>query len=119
MAWPVMRAHLQMERQELITEFAEKIGEHLGVSGVQEVWQAAVEGKAFKLLVEKDYRVPGFVDTDGYRLLLHPPRSPHTSIPDVVDEIIETVLGKNGSVYFVENDQLRDYGHIALIERYT
>ena len=50
-AWPPMRSHLNNERVQLTKEFTEKIGEDLGISGVQEVWEANKERKAFKLLV--------------------------------------------------------------------
>ena len=118
MAWPVMRSHLNNERARLIQEFTEKIGEHLAISGIQEVWQAAKEGKAFKLLVEKDFRSPGFVDKDAYRLYLRPPQKPHKVLADAVDDVIEMVLEKNGHVFFTDNGMLKDYQRIALITRY-
>lgn len=116
--WPAMYEHLQTEREQLINEFREIIGEHRGVSGIQDVWEAAKEGRAFKLLVEKDYRCPGFVTEDDYNLYLRPPKSTHKTLPDAVDELIETVLQKNGKVYFTDNDLLKDYGRVALITRY-
>ena len=118
MAWPVMRSHLNNERVQLIKEFNEKIGMNLGVSGIQDIWSAAKEGKAFKLLVEKDYRCPGFVDRDEYYLYLRPPQKPHKVLADAVDDIIEMVLEKNGHVFFTDNGMLKDYQRIALITRY-
>ena len=116
--WPAMYEHLQAERKQLINEFKEMIGEHRGVSGIQDVWEAARERKAFKLLVEKDYRCPGFVTENDYKLYLRPPKASHKTLPDAVDELVETVLQKNGKVYFTDNDWLKDYGRIALITRY-
>lgn len=116
--WPAMFEHLQNERKQLINEFREMIGGHRGVSGIQNVWEAAKEGKALKLLVEKDYRCPGFVTADDHTLHLRSLKAPHKILPDAVDELIETVLQKNGKVYFTDNDWLKDYDHIALITRY-
>lgn len=116
--WPAMYEHLQAERKQLLNEFKEMIGGHRGVSGIQNVWEAAKEGKALKLLVEKDYRCPGFVTGDDYNLYLRPPNAIHKILSDAVDELIETVLQKNGQVYFTDNEWLKDYGHIALITRY-
>jgi hypothetical protein len=118
LVWPAMYAYLQNERAKLINEFKEKIGEHLGTSGIQEIWEAAYEGKAFKLLVEKDHRCPGFVDETDYHLSLRPPQRPHKVLVDVVDDLMEMVLEKDGKVFFVDNDLLKDYGRIALITRY-
>jgi hypothetical protein len=116
--WPVMYEHLQSERNQLINEFKEMIGGHRGLSGIQNVWEAAKEGKAFKLLVEKDYRCPGFVTDNDYNLYLRSPKAVHKILPDAVDELIETVLQENGKVYFTDNDLLKDYSRIALITRY-
>jgi hypothetical protein len=116
--WPLMQSHLDNETVELIKEFIEKIGEHRGISGIQEVWQAALEGKGLKLLVEKDFRKPGFVAKDAFRLFLRPPQNSHKILADAVEDIIEMVLEKNGQVFFTENDALKDYQRIALITRY-
>jgi hypothetical protein len=116
--WPVMRSHLNNERLRLIQEFIEKIGEHHAVSGIQEVWQAVKEGKAFKLLVEKDFRSPGFVDKDAYRLYFRRSQEPLKVLADAVDDVIQMVLEQNGQVYFVANGMLKDYQGIALITRY-
>lgn len=116
--WPAVRLHMNNERELLLKEFIEKIGEHHAISGVQEIWKAAYEGKAFKLLVEKDFRKPGFVTKDTYRLYLRPPKKVHNIIADAVDDIIEMVLEKNGQVYFTDNGMLKDYQRIALITRY-
>lgn len=117
-AWPAMQQHLQQERVMLVREFEEKIGEQRGVSGIQQVWEAAKEGRAFKLLVEKDYRSPGFVTANDYRLYLRPPKETHRALADAVDELIEMVIEKKGKVYFTDNDMLKDYQRIALITRY-
>ncbi len=117
-AWPVIYLYLKKERAILVKEFAEKIGEGLGITGIQDIWRATQEGKAFKLLVEKDYRSRGFLTEDEYHLLLHPPGGPHKILPDAVDDLIETVLEKKGHVFFMDNDMLKDYNRIALITRY-
>ncbi len=116
--WPVMLAYLEDERQQLVKEFREKIGARLAISGIQEIWKAAGEGRAFKLLVEKDFRCPGFVVENDPHLYLRPLQEPHKILADAVDELIETVLEKGGHVCFTGSDALNDYGHVALITRY-
>lgn len=118
MVWPVMQSHLQNEVELLVKEFEEKIGEHLGISSVQEVWRASKEGRGLKLLVEKDFCCPGFVEKETNHLYLKQPQKPYSTIADAVDEIIEMVLEKNGQVFFTENGRLKDYDQIALIARY-
>ena len=78
-----------------------------------------MEGRGLKLLVEKDFSIPAYVkNTNDYELYLRPPKEPHKALPNVVNNLIETVLDKNGEVFLVENDILKDYGRIALITRY-
>ncbi len=115
---PIIFNYLQNKRTKLIEEFIEKIGQHLGTSGIQDIWSAAMEGKAFKLLVEKDYRYPGFLDENNFHLYLRPPQKQHTVLADAVDDLIELVLKKEGKVFFVDNGLLKDYERIALITRY-
>ena len=117
-AWPLMLTYREKEQQKLIKEFEEKIGERHGISSIEDVWSAAKEGKGFKLLVEKDYRCPGFITENEYQLYLRPPDKPHKILADAVDDLIETVLEKNGRVIFVGNGALKDYSQIALITRY-
>jgi hypothetical protein len=113
-----MFAYVQHEREQLIKEFEEKIGNHLGISGIQEVWEAAGEGKAFKLLIEKNFRCPGFIIETDPHLYLRPPQKPHKILADAVDDLVETVIGKGGHVYFTDDELLKDYGRVALITRY-
>lgn len=108
----------QQEQLRLINEFREKIGENRGVSGLQDTWSAAKEGKALLLLLEKDYRCPGFLTADEYQLYLRPPGKLHKSVADAVDDLVETVLEKNGRVFFTDNGMLKEYNRIALITRY-
>jgi hypothetical protein len=116
--WPLMINYREQEQKNLVNEFEEKIGERLGISGIEDIWSAAKEGKAFKLLVEKDYRCPGFLTENEYHLYLRPPERSHRVLADAVDELIETVLEKNGQVIFMDNGKLKDYSRIALITRY-
>jgi hypothetical protein len=113
-----MQNNLENEWRELIREFEEKIGNGLGVNGIQNTWSAAMEGKGLKLLVEKDFRVPGFLTDNMYHLYTKPPKKKHKIIPDAVDGLIETVLNKNGRVFFVDNGALAAYQKVALITRY-
>jgi len=117
-AWPLVFTQLRNNHRMLIKDFEEKIGENRGISGIGEIWKAAVEGRAFKLLVEKDYSCPGFIAGDDKRLYRRPPKKPHTILPDAVDTLIGMVLEKNGQVFFTDNDLLKDYGKTALITRY-
>lgn len=116
--WPMMQRHYHAESRKLLSEFVKKYGGNLGVFGIEEVWQAAQEGRAHQLLVEKDYRVPGFISLEDNKFHLKSPNKTHKLVADAIDEIIGMVLEKNGEVYFTENNELEEYRHIAMIKRY-
>jgi hypothetical protein len=116
--WPAMFEHLQNQRKLLIKEMEEKIGAHLVFSGIQPVWQATKEGKAFKLLVEKDFRKSGFITDGGYQLHVRPTEKAYKIVTDAVDDVMEMVLETGGQVFLTDNQLLKDYEHIALITRY-
>ncbi|HEY0678694.1 MAG TPA: hypothetical protein VGD17_10435 [Chitinophagaceae bacterium] len=118
LAWDTMKIHFENEAEFALKEFEDKIGKQRGVSGIEHVWTATQEGRGLKLLVEKDFSVPAYVAADKTHLYLNAPRMPHKGIPDAVDEIIQAVLEKKGSVYFFDNGGLDNYRHIALITRY-
>ncbi|MDE3213199.1 MAG: hypothetical protein KGM98_08190 [Bacteroidota bacterium] len=117
-AWHAVQQHVSKDRLHLKEVFAEEIGHHRGVNGIQEVWKAAGEGRGYKLLVEKDFRKAGFVEKDRFHLYLRPPRRSHKILADAVDDIIESVLETNGQVFFTDNGALKEYNRIAMITRY-
>ena len=76
-------------------------------------------GKGWKLVLEKDYKVPGFlVKGNEQFLMLRPPKEDHITMPDAVDSIIEMVMDKGGQVFFTDRDRLQKYNGIILITRY-
>ncbi|HET6766428.1 MAG TPA: hypothetical protein VFH08_03480 [Chitinophagaceae bacterium] len=101
-AWDQLKSFIDLQKLKSVDEFKEKIGTGLAVYGVEEVWRAAKEGKAFRMLVEKEYNRSAFV----------------TQEVDTVNEIMSTVLEKNGKIIIVEKDDLKDFKRIALINRY-
>lgn len=118
LVWPLVKSALAEQRQERLAELDRAIGERRFASTVGEVWRMANQGRGRLLLVEEDYHYPGRLDESGVHLLpAEDPAAPGV-IDDAVDEIIETVLSKQGQVVFVENGQLAAHQRIALTLRY-
>jgi len=114
-AWPLMRSHLEQRRIMMLRELEVQYYAGKSIPGVSEIWLAAHQGKGFRLLVEKDYHRAGFLNDTEEQLYLHPPKNMRKILTDAVEDCIETVLNKNGEVYFVENGSLQEYDHIAMI----
>lgn len=116
--WPLVEAALAEQRQQYMVELDRAIGEQKVASTVGEIWRMAHEGRGRMLLVEEDFHYPGRVDETGFHL--SPADDPTTPgfIEDAVDDIIETILSKQGRVVFIPNGQLETHQRIALILRY-
>jgi len=108
----------QHEIQSLIDSLDELQGMKKVTSGIRDVWSSAIAGKGDVLLVEKDFRKVGYTLQNGQQVSLSVPLVKHETIPDLVDQIIETINDKGGKVVFAEDRQLEKYDHIALILRY-
>lgn len=118
LVWPLVKANLAEDRKRHLLDLEKAVGERKVGSGVGEVWRYAAEGRGRRLLVEEGFHFPGRVDDSGMHLTpADEPGAPGV-IDDAVDEIIETVLGKQGRVVFVEDGSLDAHQRIALILRY-
>ena len=118
MVWPLVNASLAEKRRQVLSELDQAIGERKVVSTIGEVWRLAHEGRGSRLLVEEDFHYPARVDETGMHLTPAEDLAAPEVLDDAVDVLIETVLGKQGQVTFVENGELEAHQRIALILRY-
>jgi len=116
--WPHVRDALAEQRQQVLSELDKAVGERKSASTIGEVWRLANEGRGHQLIVEKDFHFSARVDETGRHLLPAEDVTAPGVMDDAVDEIIETVLSKQGQVVFLENGQLEAHQRIALILRY-
>lgn len=119
-SWEILSERQREEQCKLIDELKEAFGWELLVTGLEQVWGAAFEGKGLELVLEKDYREHGWISADRSRLSLEKiPGEGHTHYTDAVDECIRLVREKNGKVTFVDNGRLEEFDRIALRLRYV
>jgi hypothetical protein len=108
----------QQEIQSLVDSLDELIGMKKVSWGIHNVWTAVMAGKGDLLLVEKGYRKVGYLLSGGQQMSLSVPLTEHSTIPDLVDQLIEIHVDKGGRVVFTENHQLDKYEQVAIILRY-
>jgi hypothetical protein len=116
--WAQVKDALAKQRQQVLSELDKAVGERKSASTIGEVWRLANDGRGHLLLVEKDFHFPAKIDDTGRHLTPADNVTAPDAIDDAVDEIIETVLSKQGRVVFLENGQLETHQRIALILRY-
>jgi hypothetical protein len=113
---PIIEASLHEKMKDEINKLDEMTGRGLAETGYENVRQAILDGRGYKLLVEKDYP---YSDTPYSEKTPHIPIEQYGNAPtDAVEELIDAMLDKKGQVLLVEKDMLKAYGHIALITRY-
>jgi len=114
--WPVARHHLRQRRREVVARLVKAVGEGRAVTGIDEVWRLAGDGRGNLLVVEEDYRHEPSMLKDG-RLVPAPVSLGPDVITDPVDEVVESVVRSGGSVEFVPSQQLGELGRIGLLLR--
>lgn len=118
LVWPLVKGALAEQRQKVFFELDKAVGERKVASTINEVWRLASDGRGYLLLVEEDFHFSARVDETGRHLTPSVDATAPDVIDDAVDDVIETVLSKQGQVVFVENGQLETHQRIALILRY-
>ncbi len=114
---PLIESHRDEKRREALEQLARAVSERKFVSTIGEVWRLAREGRGDLLLVEEDFHYPARLDEKGVLVRADDPSAPGV-MDDAVDEIVDTVLDKQGRVVFVENGKLEEHRRIAMILRY-
>jgi hypothetical protein len=117
LSWPLMQEYLNRMEDQAIAEFIE-LPPSRKEEGLENSWKAMVEGRGLKLLVEKDFSRPAFLDSYGYILYKDPSPDARKALVDAVDDLVEKAVEMNTHVIFVENDKLRDHERVCLINRF-
>ncbi|WP_317946566.1 hypothetical protein [Carnobacterium maltaromaticum] len=81
------------------------------------IYQAALIGRAKKLILDEEYYQEGIIQDNSIKIdFLN--RSSEDYMEDVVNEIIYQVMRYGGEVIFVKKDQLGNYPRVVLQTRY-
>jgi hypothetical protein len=109
----------KVTQKNLLNQLEEAEGKKKLAVGMRNVWREAMNKKGRLLLVEKNYMynaVHGSKDDNIYKPV--EPYNKFSNIKDAVDDVIEKVLENGGDVEFVDEELLKDYQHIAMIQFY-
>lgn len=116
-AWEVAKLVQQQERTEAIAEMNEAVGQGNVLTDLQEIYQAAIDGKGDLLIVHENFVQP--VQMNGDRNFdLVTDSTEAGVIDDITSDIAWEVLSKKGRVVFTKQDELKELGKIVLKTRY-
>jgi len=109
----------KVKQKDLLNQLEEAAGKKKLAVGMKEVWHEAMNHKGRLLVVEKNYMYAAeHGSSDDVIYKLEDPYSRFSYIKDAVDDVMEKVLETGGDVEFVDEDLLKDYDHIALVQYY-
>jgi hypothetical protein len=112
---PAVRAHADREIDAALALLDQARGRQEFAAGLDEVWQAAGDGRISRLVVEEHFRTT--VRDDGDHLVPAEADEPGAR-EDIVDEVIERSLDTGAEISFVPDGALADAGRVAAVLRY-
>jgi hypothetical protein len=116
--WPEVKSVMAEKRHEVIRQLEEAIGAMKMVSGIEEVWNLAIQDRGLILVVEEDYQQPARINSKDNSINLVEKHNEPGIVDDLVDEIAEKVIATGGRVVFVDNGALAKYNRIGLVLKY-
>jgi hypothetical protein len=116
-AWSLIKDQQVTQRAAYIDEVKRAVAEGKVLTDIQEIYQAAIDGRADLLIVHEEYTQP--VMKTGERTFdLIQDSTQAGAIDDITSLIASEVTLKNGKVIFTSQTDLLDLGKIALKTRY-
>jgi hypothetical protein len=120
-AWESVQAYQNIESNNLLNELVELEGRDLLVWGIENVYNAANEGKGLELVLERDLESHGYLSSNGSDLKKYKPfgQKKYVFINDAIELIIRTTMDKGGKVTLTNSDTMKKkFDGIALKLRY-
>jgi hypothetical protein len=111
---PARLEHLAQRRAVAVGVLRDALDARLAATEPLEAWRAAHDGRGRLLLVDRDYELHGQITADHLEWI----EGDSTSAPDVVEAIVESVLGHGGEVVFTRAGELPDGLRLGLVLRY-
>ncbi len=115
--WKLIEKLQSKRRGEAIEEVRKAVSQGNVLTELQDIYRAAVNGRADLLVVHQNYKQPVIMnDNDSFKLI-DDPATPG-AIDDITSKIAWEVISKKGRVIFTEQEELKEFGKIALKTRY-
>lgn len=116
-SWELVKELQKQRRTEAIGEMQEAVAQGKVLTDLQEIHQAALDGRAELLIVHQDFSQAVVMKNERTFDLVDSPAAPH-AIDDVTSLIAWEVISKKGRVIFTSQDEIKDLGNIVLKTRY-
>ena len=116
-AWEFIKNKQENERNTAIEELNEAAGKSQIITDLQEIYQAAIDGRGELLVIQQDFQQPvKMIDDRNFEF------AEHADEIGVIDDIVSTiaweVISKKGRAIFTDHEDLNGLGNIVLKTRY-
>lgn len=116
-AWEIIKKRQQENRKTAIGEMKEAVSKGKVMTDLQEIYQAAIDGRGELLIVNQDYEQPvRMLDERNFERVQD--AKEQGVLDDVVSNIAWNVMSKKGKVFFTSQEELDTLGKIVLKARY-
>lgn len=116
-SWELIKVEQRKLRTDAIGEMKESVAHGLVLTDLQEIYQAAIDGRGDLLIIHKGFSQP-VVMTSERTFDLVKDRATPNAIDDITSSIAWEVLYRNGRVFFTQQDEIKELGEIVLKTRY-
>ena len=116
-SWEIIQSQQKERRSKAIEEMKEAVAHGTVLTDLQEIFQAATEGRADLLIVHEDFSQT-VVMTGERTFELTDDKTKEGAIDDITSTIAWEVLSKKGRVIFTSQDEIKELGNIVLKTRY-
>lgn len=116
-AWEIILNDHKNTRTKAIEEVKSAVSENKVLTDLQEIFQASIDGKGDLLIVHKDFQQPvKMIDNRTFEYGDDPKQEGY--IDDITSNIAWNIISNGGSVFFTENDEIKELGNIVLKTRF-
>ncbi len=115
--WKLQYEIQRQRRAEAIAEMKQAISEAKVLTDLQEIYQAAIDGRGELLIVHSDYSQPVLMKNQREFSLVEDTTQPNV-IDDITSNIAWEVISKKGRAIFTSQDEIKELGKIVLKVRY-
>ncbi|MGF1556164.1 baeRF3 domain-containing protein [Paucihalobacter sp.] len=116
-SWKLVQDLQYNKRTEAVEEMKAAISQNAVLTDLQEIYQAAIDGRGDLLVVHQDYSQAVNMTSDRTFELTDDVTKANV-IDDITSKIAWAVLSKNGSVFFTAQEEIQELGDIVLKTRY-
>jgi len=116
-AWELVKEQQKQRRTAAINEMQEAVAQGKVLTDLQEIYQAAIDGRGDLLIIHQDFSQAVVMKDERTFDIVTDSTMPNT-IDDISSNIAWEVISKKGRIVFTSQDEIKNLGKIVLKTRY-